>query len=217
MIGALYLNLYNTFQLSGWAYLCFLTWSHLGEKQSMDGLWERTELPLKIFQTAMVIEVVHCLVGLVRSSPVTTAMQIVSRVFIVWLILEQVPDTRTAPGLLLCLTAWPFAEMVRYLYYLANALGWVPYLLTWARYSFFLVLYPLGVAGETLSCYAALPYCKEKRPLDVSMPNAFNFTFSTYYVLIGIMLLYIPGLPVMYQYMLSQRRKVLGGAKTKSQ
>ena len=35
--------------------------------------------------------------------------------------------------MLLCLIAWPFAEMVRYLYYLANALGWVPYLLTWAR------------------------------------------------------------------------------------
>ena len=61
------------------------------------------------------------------------------------------------------------------------------------RYSFFLVLYPLGVAGETLSCYAALPYCKEKRPLDVTMPNAFNFTFNTHLVLIGIMLLYVPG------------------------
>ena len=55
------------------------------------------------------------------------------------------------------------------------------------------MLYPLGVAGETLSCYAALPYCRERRPLDVTMPNALNVTFSTYYVLIGIMLLYIPG------------------------
>ncbi|XP_037074835.1 very-long-chain (3R)-3-hydroxyacyl-CoA dehydratase 2-like isoform X2 [Pollicipes pollicipes] len=166
----------------------------------------------------MMIEVCHCLVGLVRSSPVTTAMQIVSRVFIVWLMLDQVPDTRTGPGILFCLAAWPLAEMVRYLYYLANAVGWVPYVLTWARYSFFLVLYPVGVLGETLSCYYALPYCREKRPLDVTLPNVVNFTFNTYYVLIGIMLLYVPGLPVMYRYMLSQRRKVLGAAaKAKSE
>jgi len=217
MIGALYLNLYNTFQLSGWAYLFFLTWSHVLEKQSLEGLWEVTEGPLKLFQTAMILEVLHCIVGLVRSSPVTTAMQIVSRVFITWAMLDWIPETRTGPGIMFCLAAWPLAEMVRYLYYLANALGWVPYLLTWCRYSFFLVLYPAGVLGETLSCYWALPYCRDHRPLDVTMPNPLNFTFSTYYVLVAIMTLYIPGLPFMYTYMLSQRKKVLGATKTKKQ
>ena len=45
------------------------------------------------------------------------------------------------------------------------------------------------------------------------MPNSLNMTFNFYYVLIAIMLSYIPLFPQLYFHMIAQRKKVIGGHK----
>jgi len=45
------------------------------------------------------------------------------------------------------------------------------------------------------------------------MPNALNFGFSYHAACLAIMLSYLPGLPMLYGYMLGQRRKMLGKKK----
>ena len=42
-----------------------------------------------------------------------------------------------------------------------------PYALLWARYSFFIVLYPLGVASEMTMAYLALPVIRSTAFLSV--------------------------------------------------
>jgi len=43
-----------------------------------------------------------------------------------------------------------------------------------------------------MSIYAALPHIKNRQILSVSLPNAANISFNYYYVLMFIMLTYIP-------------------------
>ena len=45
----------------------------------------------------------------------------------------------------------------------------------------FLVLYPMGVAGEMWTVYSAQPEILKKDVLSVAMPNPYNIAFSFYY------------------------------------
>ena len=47
---------------------------------------------LKWTQTIAILEIVHALVGLVRASPITTAMQVASRLLVVWIVLDMYPQ-----------------------------------------------------------------------------------------------------------------------------
>ena len=99
------------------------------------------------------------------------------------------------------------------------------------RYSFFIVLYPIGITGELICCYRALPHYSTTQSFSTALPNIWNFTFSFYYFTILIMVTYIPGIfrftafkiaqlqnciffypavfPQLYGHMFAQRRKVL--------
>ena len=46
--------------------------------------------------------------------------------------------------------------------------------------------------GELMTVYTALPYVHRRKVLTVSLPNTANLSFNYYYVLIVIMLSYIP-------------------------
>lgn len=91
-------------------------------------------------------------------------------------------------------------------------LGTVPYPSLWLRYSGFIVLYPVGVASELTMAYLALPTIKATRLWNYPMPNKLNFAFDYYVVCLLIIASYLPGLPQLYGYMLTQRKKQLGGA-----
>lgn len=60
------------------------------------------------------------------------------------------------------------------------------------RYTFFFVLYPMGVTGELLTIYASLPYIQKTGLYSVTLPNKYNFSFDYYTFLILVMLSYIP-------------------------
>ncbi|XP_044280821.1 very-long-chain (3R)-3-hydroxyacyl-CoA dehydratase 1 isoform X2 [Varanus komodoensis] len=78
-------------------------------------------------------------------------------------------------------------------------------------YNFFIILYPVGVVGELLTIYAALPYVKRSGMFSVRLPNKYNVSFDYYYFLLIVMASYIPLFPQLYFHMLRQRRKVLHG------
>lgn len=78
------------------------------------------------------------------------------------------------------------------------------------RYTTFIILYPIGVTGELLCLYWAQGYARYNTIWSVELPNSYNFTFSYYYFLLGVMLLYIPLFPQLYLHMFALRKKVLG-------
>lgn len=71
--------------------------------------------------------------GLVSSGVMTTLMQVYSRVFIVWFIVEGVNGVSDNIGLLLVCFAWGITEVIRYSYYFFALLNAIPYLLQWCR------------------------------------------------------------------------------------
>lgn len=111
----------------------------------------------------------------------TTAMQVASRLFLVWAVNDVIPEIHTHWSFSTMVIAWSIAECVRYIFYVFHLSGGeVPKVIMWARYNFFLVLYPVGVFSEMTMVYQALPYAKAISPLY-------------YYGLIVVALIYIPG------------------------
>lgn len=60
------------------------------------------------------------------------------------------------------------------------------------RYTFFYVLYPVGVTGELLCFYAAQKFVKQHHLWSMDLPNVANFTFSYHYFQLAIMASYLP-------------------------
>ncbi len=87
----------------------------------------------------------------------------------------------------------------------------MPYPSTWLRYTGFIVLYPLGVASELAMVYLAWPTLRQRNYLALELPNRINFSFSYQAVCLAACAAYLPGLPTLYGYMLTQRKRQLGG------
>jgi len=216
-IAKLYLRVYNFSLVIGWSYiLCRLFRHQTGTLSPEDlgkSLWDVAGPSVIIFQNAAVLEIMHAAVGLVRSNPIITTFQVLSRVMVVCGVILATPLDYAAasPGLPIALLAWSVTEIIRYSYYFMSLMGFVPHFIVWLRYTTFIALYPIGVTGELLCFYWAQSYAADYPDAwSFALPNAWNFTFSYRYFLILVMLLYIPLFPQMYLHMFAQRRKVLG-------
>ncbi|XP_004691335.2 PREDICTED: very-long-chain (3R)-3-hydroxyacyl-CoA dehydratase 1 [Condylura cristata] len=181
------------------------------EKGTHKGVYKHIQKTLKFFQTFALLEIVHCLTGIVPTSVLVTGVQVSSRIFMVWLITHSIKPIQNEESVVLFLVAWTVTEITRYSFYTFSLLDHLPYFIKWARYNFFIILYPVGVAGELLTIYAALPYVKKTGMFSVRLPNKYNVSFDYYYFLLITMASYIPLFPQLYFHMLRQRRKVLHG------
>ncbi|XP_031847860.1 3-hydroxyacyl-CoA dehydratase 1 [Nomia melanderi] len=212
-VGVLYLKTYNLTLVFGWSYILLKFLQNDFSSPVEDNLWQNLKWPVIIFQHAAFLEILHAVVGLVTSNPALTIFQVLSRIMLVDGVLLATPSSYAASsiGVPFALLAWSITEIIRYLYYFMNLNEYVPYLLTWLRYTLFIVLYPIGVSGELLCTYAATQYAySHPEAWSYLLPNSWNFAFSYLYLLIIVMLTYIPIFPQLYLHMFSQRRKILG-------
>jgi very-long-chain (3R)-3-hydroxyacyl-CoA dehydratase len=155
--GSLYLVAYNAFCIAGWSYCLWLTYTHWQAGKTATELWVELKDPLTYVQTAAVMEVVHSLVGLVRSPWVTVFMQVLSRVLLVWGYTRRFDVCQADWSLFLMVASWSVAEIPRYAFYVCAQFQEsheIPSLLFFLRYSLFMVLYPTGISGESLQMYA---------------------------------------------------------------
>ncbi|RWS12402.1 very-long-chain (3R)-3-hydroxyacyl-CoA dehydratase 1-like protein [Dinothrombium tinctorium] len=173
------------------------------------GVWPHIAVSLTLFQTLQFFEIVNSALGLVKSPLFTTAMQIVARNMVVWLVLNQVHESHTSIGLPMLFVTWSLAEISRFAYYALNLIGLNIYLVTWARYTFFIFNYPIGSLGEIFIIYASLPYIRKRKFLTIELPNPLNASFYFDYFLICSIFSSIYVVPTLYLHMLRQRKKAL--------
>ncbi|CAN8299066.1 unnamed protein product [Cochlearia groenlandica] len=212
MIRRVYLTLYNWIVFAGWQvlYIAIKTLKESGHENVYDAI----EKPLQLAQTAAVLEILHGLVGLVRSPVSATLPQIGSRLFLTWGILFSFPEVRSHFLVTSLVISWSITEIIRYSFFgLKEALGFAPSLHLWLRYSSFLVLYPTGITSEVGLIYLALPHIKTSEMYSVRLPNTLNFSFDYFYATILVLAIYVPGSPHMYRYMLGQRKRALSKSK----
>ncbi|XP_066579503.1 very-long-chain (3R)-3-hydroxyacyl-CoA dehydratase 1 isoform X1 [Amia ocellicauda] len=206
-----WLTFYNIAMTAGWLVLAVAMIRFYIEKGTHKGLYKSISRTLKFFQTFALLEVFHCAVGMVRTSVIVTGVQVCSRIFMVWFITNSIKQIQNEESVVLFLVVWTVTEITRYSFYTFSLLHLLPYFIKWARYNLFIVLYPLGVAGEIMTIYAALPYVQKSGMFSMRLPNKYNVSFDYYIFLILVMISYIPLFPQLYFHMLRQRRKVLHG------
>lgn len=213
LLRRVYLSVYNWAVFFGWTQVLFLAVKTLSE-DGYEHVYDAVEKPLLLAQSAAILEIIHSLVGLVRSPISATLPQILSRLFLAWGILYSYPEVRTHMLVSSLVLSWSITEIIRYSFFgVKEAFGFTPSSLLWLRYSTFLLLYPAGISSEVGLAYLALPYVKASENFCVRMPNKWNFSFDYYYACILSILLYVPGSPHMYTYMLGQRKRVLSKSK----
>ncbi|KAJ3827979.1 PTPLA-domain-containing protein [Lentinula raphanica] len=162
-------------------------------------------------QSCALLEVVHVALGWVRSPLQTTAMQVSSRLFLVWGIVEQFASVRSNPLYTSMVFAWSLTEVIRYSFYACNLGGYEPYLLLYLRYTTFYVLYPLGASSEAFLIYATLP---STSPIPSWSSWIMGMWKPSDYIRATLFLIWWPGLYIMYTHMIKQRRKTLGSGRT---
>lgn len=106
--------------------------THYTNQQS-SSLYESVKWTVIIFQNAAVLEIFHAATRLVPSNPVITTFQVFSRVMVVCGVLMPTVGGQESPGLPLALLAWTITEIIRYMYYALNIVGFVPHLIVWLR------------------------------------------------------------------------------------
>lgn len=151
-------------------------------------------LPTKDFE----VDAKPCLsAAIVRSPILTTAMQVSSRLLLVWAVVDRYPqETALSIFYSSMLLAWSFTEVIRYIYFVFNLQGsGVPGFLTWLRYNTFFVLYPVGIASECVLIWKASLMADRWETL-------------AFWVVLAI---YVPGSWVLFTHMMRQRRRILQG------
>lgn len=213
LLRRLYLTAYNWTVFAGWAQVLYLALKTLNES-GHENVYKAVERPLQLAQTAAILEILHGLLGLVRSPITATLPQISSRLYVTWGILWSFPQTQNHILVSSLVISWSLTEIIRYSFFgMKEALGFAPSWLLWLRYSTFLLLYPSGITSEVGLIYTALPYIKESEKYCLRMPNKWNFSFDYFYAAILVLGFYVPGSPHMYTYMLGQRKKALSKSK----
>lgn len=207
-VSRFYLLFYNAAMCAGWATVLLRL---LRAVANNSPAYPAVEVALKVFQTGAVLEVLHSLVGLIRAPASTTALQVTSRLMLVWGICDAVPQTRDLLSFKTMVLAWSLTEIPRYFYFVVGCLSsQVPHWLIFLRYSTFIPLYPLGACSEFVTMLAALPIIHQQNPFSIAMPNPYNFAFDYFSFCVIALISYLPGLPYMYMHMLRQRRKYVG-------
>ena len=191
----LYLKAYNFILAILWAIVLVL---FIIDKGQLD---EHSLLLLNIAQGAALLEVLHAALGWVKSPVFTTAIQVASRIFVLILINllfgKELFAIFGINGLHLAIVAWSITEVIRYSYYLVLLLKKQSSILLFCRYTFFIVLYPIGVTGELMILYAW------------ATQGGFGF-YKWEVIFMGVVTaLYLIFFPQMYKHMWKQRKQKL--------
>ncbi|KAJ5080638.1 ptpla domain protein [Anaeramoeba ignava] len=202
-----YLAFYNGIMLIGWSIIFGKGATYFLLGKSPFEIYKLVKMELFIFQTGAILEIIHSLpfISLVSSPLFSTFIQVFSRVFLIWGILNVTEKPKNSPFFISLILAWSPSEIIRYSYYLIRALKKEINIVTWLRYSLFIVLYPIGVVSEIMSIINSLPETREKKIFQIKITESFNFEYS--HLCIGIAVSYVMGFSKLYLYMLNQRRK----------
>ncbi|KAI8523884.1 hypothetical protein RHMOL_Rhmol13G0106500 [Rhododendron molle] len=149
-------------------------------------------------------------------------MQWGGRVHFLLAIVRRIVEVQELPSVFVTLLAWGLIEVIRYPHYALNCVGSSLSLVTYlrqdlifllshlpcvTRYTAFILLYPMGLAGEMWLMYQALPLIKTK--------NLYAYFFAglpiTYYNFVKVLLACYPFMWLkLYLHLFKQRKAKLG-------
>uniref|UniRef100_A0A8C4Q3F8 Very-long-chain (3R)-3-hydroxyacyl-CoA dehydratase n=1 Tax=Eptatretus burgeri TaxID=7764 RepID=A0A8C4Q3F8_EPTBU len=208
-----YLFLYNLVQFLFFLHVFgSLSKSFLLNNGLTPGLLESTGQTIRLCQLLAFLEILHSAVGFVRSPILPTLFQVLGRAFVFFLVIDGQEELQNPWSALVVYYIWSAIEIFRYPFYMLGSVGfsWRP--LTWARYTLWIPLYPLGVIAEGVCIWLAIPSFAQVDTYSVHLIGA-NLDFV--YVLYAWLGLLPFGLAVNFRHLWKQRRHRLCGRKRK--
>ncbi|XP_060082787.1 very-long-chain (3R)-3-hydroxyacyl-CoA dehydratase-like [Ylistrum balloti] len=210
-----YLFVYNLMQFIGFTYIftalaynCFKDINY-----AFSNTLEISGTQIMFVQVAAVLEIVHPLLGWVKSSPIPAFMQVMGRNFVLFIVVGQEPRLHEHSLLLILFMVWSGIEIVRYPFYILSLFGKKNDLITWCRYTAWIPLYPLGFLTEALIVVLAIPFYEDTEKFSVFLPNACNFSFYFPWFLKTYLGIFIPAGYYLIGTMYRQRQKALKSIK----
>ncbi|XP_015601458.1 very-long-chain (3R)-3-hydroxyacyl-CoA dehydratase isoform X2 [Cephus cinctus] len=208
-----YLIFYDLCQFVGYIYILAV----MGIRYSRDGpesmreTYDAVGNPMKFIQLLRFLEAMHPLFGYTNGSTLVAFLQVSSRAFIVFCMMEAEPRMQEKPVVFYVFLIWSTAEMVRYLYYIVHLLNLEIPLLTWLRHTIWMPLYPLAFLCEDIIIIRNIPYFEETQKFTIGLPNAWNFAFHfPSFMKIYLLVLCLPGRYTLMSRMNHIRHKKLG-------
>ncbi|KAI8841735.1 tyrosine phosphatase-like protein [Chytridium lagenaria] len=191
-----YLILYNTVSALAWWWCTFRV---VQNAASVETTFAEIGEVVKWVQTMAALEILHSLLGFVKSPLLTTIIQVSSRLTLVWLVCDLFPVASHLYYTTM-VVAWGITEVIRYGYYALNLLNLTGdhfWFLVWCRYHFFYVLYPIGAGSELLLLNRCDSVCKKDgAALSLLSVDRDQLTYP-------------PGFYMMYTHMMKQRAKFI--------
>jgi len=175
-----YLITYNLVSAALWLVVLHKTLSTSLVQAKPSELYHVAGTFVRWTQTLALLELAHAVTGVVRAPLGTTALQLASRMVLVWFVVERFPVGRHWAYTSM-LVAWSITEVARYTYFVFSLAGQLPPALVWLRYNLFFVMYPLGIGSENMLVVKAMRPAKESSE-------------ALFWVLVVIVGIYIPGL-----------------------
>lgn len=165
---------------------------------------------MKCSQALQYLEFLHALVGYTKGSPLFPFLQVTGRNFILFGIINAESRIHEMPVVFVLFMVWSLVEVIRYPYYLLSVLKKEIRLLTWLRYSIWIILYPLGFLCEGTVLIRSISFFEETKRFTIEMPNTWNFTFDMVALMKIHMTLTLPiGLVTVLTHMRKLRAKKL--------
>lgn len=208
-----YLTFYNLFMYVGFMYVvCVLIIRYVKDGfQSLPTTYQAVGPAMCFLQLLQFLEVMHPLFGYVKGGILMPFMQIAGRGFILFAMLEFEPRLQKMPVVFYLFLAWSTIEIIRYPYYMSQLYKRDNKILTWLRYTAWMVCYPVGFVCEVIIVFRNLIFIDHNDNWSVSLPNRANFTFHMpTFLRVYILFVMFPAIYTLMSHMNRIRSKKLG-------
>lgn len=205
--------MYNLYQFIAYFYIVLvlsIIWSRDGLNEVSKTTYKTIGAMMRCSQALQYLEFLNALVGFTKGSPLFPFLQVTGRNVVLFAVIHSESRMQEMPVIFVLFLIWSTVELIRYPYYIISLLNKEVPLLTWLRYTIWIVLYPMGFLCEGTVLLRSLPYFEETKRFTVQMPNKWNFTFD----MVAFMKIYmgfilLPGLYIVMKHMTKLRAKKL--------
>ncbi|XP_067932027.1 very-long-chain (3R)-3-hydroxyacyl-CoA dehydratase-like [Watersipora subatra] len=205
-----YLFSYSLFQFITWTFILVKVILGLIYTGAEDyKVYDDVGIVLVISQIFSVLEIIHPLIGLVKSGVIAPLAQVCGRCLMLLAVICNEPKLQTGPATTYLILFWSLADFIRHPFYMMSSMKASFYWLVWLRYTMWIPLYPLGVLCEYLILWQAIPLFTQSGKLSISLPNPYNFSFSITSIMYMHLVVLPLGLLKLMAHMYSLRKKKL--------
>ncbi|XP_061671707.1 very-long-chain (3R)-3-hydroxyacyl-CoA dehydratase-like [Syngnathoides biaculeatus] len=204
-----YLFMYNLVQFLGFSWIFVLMTVRLfilGQDSFYDTFHIAADV-MYFCQMMAVLEVINPLLGLVKTGFFPAMIQVAGRNVILFVVFGCLDEMQTKSVVFFVFYLWSTIEVFRYPFYMLACIGMEWKLLTWLRYSLWILLYPLGVVAEAVAVIQSLSIFDATQLFSLPLPALLGHYLSFSYTLQLYLILLFLGLFINFQYLYKQRRR----------